>query len=139
MQSRTVATLSQLRTAAREMAGRFGLHLVVVFGSAARQEATPEDLDIGVQGAGPVDVVALTNTLTQALKTQAVDVTDLSRADPLLLALVAREGQPLFEAEPGRFAHFVSVAARRFADTRKFREAQTEVLRGMTGGGRPST
>lgn len=131
-----MVTQAELWTAAQELAGRFGLQLVVLFGSASRQEPAAEDVDVGVQGAGSVDVVALTNALTQALNTQAVDVTDLRRADPVLLALVAREGQPLFEAEPGRFARFVSVAARRFADTRKFREAQAEAWRGEMGAGR---
>jgi len=58
-----------------------------------------------------------------------VDVTDLARADPVLLALAARDGVPIYEREPGEFAPFASLAARRFADTRKFREAQARHLR----------
>ncbi len=80
--------------------------------------------------------MAATNTLTRQLGTQAVDVTDLRRADPVLLALVARDGVPLYEAEPGEFSRFVSVAMRRFADTRKFRDAQQAARRGA-GAGRP--
>lgn len=45
-----------------------------------------------------------------------------SRASPLLLALVARDGVPLYEARHGAFAGFYSLAIRRFADTRRFRE-----------------
>jgi predicted nucleotidyltransferase len=120
---------ARLREAARDVAGPFGLRLVVLFGSAARQDRAPSDLDLGVLGSAAIDAVALTNALTRALGTQAVDVTDLRRADPVLLALVAREGVPLFEREPGAFAAFASLAARRFADTRKFRDAQAEALR----------
>ena len=124
----------ELREAAARLARSFDAHLVVLFGSAARGEDAAEDIDIGILGSGPVDVVAVTNELTQGLQTQDVDVTDLSRADPILLALVAREGVPLFENEPGQFARFASLAARRFADTKKFRDAQAEALREITAG-----
>ena len=117
-----------LRDAAAKAGRHFGARLIVLFGSAARGETAAEDLDIGILGSGPVDPVAVTNELTQSLQTQAVDVTDLRRADPVLLALVARDGIPLFENEPGAFARFVSLAVRRFADTKKFRDAQAEAL-----------
>jgi hypothetical protein len=65
-------------------------------------------------------------------------VTDLGRADPILLALVAREGVPLFEKDPGEFARFASLAARRFADTKKFRDAQADALREITAVGSSS-
>ena len=53
---------------------------------------------------------------------------DLRRADPVLLLAVARGGRPLYQAEPTRFACFQSLAARRFADTRKFRSAEREEI-----------
>jgi len=125
---------ARLRDAATSVGRRFDAQLVVLFGSTARGEETVEDIDIGILGSGPVDVVAVTNELTQSLQTQDVDVTDLSRADPILLALVAREGVLLFEKEPGAFARFASLAARRFADTKKFRDAQADALREITAG-----
>ncbi len=124
---------ARLREVARDVAGRFGLRLVVLFGSTARQEPDPRDLDLGVVGSEPLDVVAITNAVIRALGMQSVDVADLRRADPVLLALAARDGRALFEAESGLFANFVSVAARRFADTRKFRDAQAEALRSTIG------
>jgi hypothetical protein len=84
-----------------------------------------------------VDVVALTNRLIALLGVQAVDLVDLRRADALLLALVARDGVALDEGAPGAFARFASLAARRFADTRKFRAAEheqiAEFVRGTAG------
>lgn len=133
IRSRVSVRDARLRDVARDVAGRFSLRLVVLFGSAARQEQDPRDLDLGVVGSGPLDVVAITNALTRALGTQSIDVTDLRRADPVLLALAARDGRALFETEPGVFAQFVSVAARRFADTRKFRDAQAQALRAAIG------
>jgi hypothetical protein len=43
--------------------------------------------------------------------------------------MVARDGVPLFEASPGAFAQFSSLAARRFADTAKFRELEHARIR----------
>ena len=121
-----------LRDAAAKLGQHLGARLIVLFGSVARGEGAAEDLDIGILAPGPLDIVAVTNDLTQSLQTQAVDVTDLGRADPVLLALVARDGISLFENEPGVFARFVSVATRRFADTKKFRDTQADALRHIT-------
>jgi len=116
----------RIRQAAARLGGEIGARLIVLFGSAARADTAPRDLDIGILTDGPFDSVAATNRLIQLLGVQQVDVTDLRRADPLLLALAARDGVELFEGAPGAFAAFASLAARRFADTRKFRDAERE-------------
>jgi len=106
-----------------------GLRLVVLFGSTARGEKRAEDLDLALLGSGPLDLVDLTNRLIQAIGVQEIDLVDLRRADSLLMMLVARDGIPLFEEPPGEFTRFWSLAARRYADTRKFREAERESIR----------
>lgn len=127
-----------MRDAAARVAGEAGLDLVVLFGSAATgARAEPEDLDIAVRaGRGVVDVVGLTNRLIELLGRQEIDLVDLRCADPLVLMLVARDGMVLCEREPGTFAQFVSLAARRYADTRKFREAEREEIRDFVRGSR---
>lgn len=120
----SMPSLDRIRRAARQLGPEIGARLIVVFGSAVRAGGAPRDLDIGILCHGPIDAVSATNRLIQLLAIQEVDVTDLRAADPLLLALVARDGVPLFEAAPGAFAAFASLAARRFADTRKFRDAE---------------
>lgn len=119
----------RLREAARHVAQERDLDLVVLFGSAARHGlAHAADLDLGVIGRGPVDLVALTSRLVELLGVQAIDLVDLRLADALLLALAARDGVVLHEGVPGAFASFASLAARRFADTRKFRDAEREEI-----------
>jgi predicted nucleotidyltransferase len=110
------------------VAADLNCRLIVLFGSAARG-VTAEDVDLGVLVDAVVDTVDATNRFIRALGLQAVDVADLRRADPLLLMLVARDGIPLYERSPGEFARFASLAARRFADTRKFRDAERHELR----------
>lgn len=130
------AELERLREIARRVAREAGYELVVLFGSAADEcgGPEPEDLDIALRGPGALDLVDATNRFTRALRTQAVDVVDLRRADPLLMMLVARDGVVLYEGEPGAFARFWSLAARRFADTRKFREAERDRVRRFIAG-----
>ncbi|MFQ6046350.1 MAG: nucleotidyltransferase family protein [Gemmatimonadales bacterium] len=129
-------SMERLRVGARHVGHELGCRLIVLFGSASRRDArVPEDLDLGVLGARPLDTVAVTNRLIRELGVQQVDVADLNRADPLLLAVVARDGVPLFEAEPGEFARFASLAMRRYADTRKFREFERQEIRDRLGRG----
>ena len=123
-------TDARLREAARVVADELELDLVALFGSAAGPgRARAEDLDLGVLARRPVDAIALTNRLVELLGVQEVDVADLRSADPVLMALVARDGVLLYERESGTFARFASLAARRFADTRKFRDAEREAIR----------
>ncbi|HKK28698.1 MAG TPA: nucleotidyltransferase domain-containing protein [Gemmatimonadota bacterium] len=126
---------SRLEEAAARIATDVGLELVVLFGSAARQVGArakglrPGDVDLGYVGGASAEPVDLTNRFIRELALQEVDVVDLRRADPVLLLAVARDGEPLYQADPTRFARFQSLAARRFADTRKFRSAEREEIR----------
>jgi hypothetical protein len=63
-----------------------------------------------------------------------VDVCDLRRTDPLLMMLVVRDGIPLYERSAGEFARFASLAARRYADTRKFRQVERREIQDILAG-----
>ena len=123
--AKTIPSIEELRRAAAAAGREADCRLIVLFGSAARSTgSTPGDVDVAVLCGGELDTVAFTNRLIQDLGFQQVDVADLGRADPLLMTLVARDGVPLYERSPGEFARFVSLAARRYADTRKFRDME---------------
>jgi predicted nucleotidyltransferase len=121
--------LGRLTAVTPEVARAAGYRLVVLFGSAARGRPDPEDLDLGILADGLVDTVAAANRFIEALHTQHVDIVDLRTADPLLAAVVARDASVLYEARPGEFARFVSLAYRRYADTQRFRRLEHESLR----------
>ena len=126
----------RIQEAAERVGREVGARLIVLFGSAARSDGGgAEDLDIGVLADAALDAVAVTNRFIQLLETQNIDVADLRRADPLLLMLVARDGVPLFQRTSGEFARFWSLAARRYADTRKFRVAEREEIRDFVARG----
>jgi predicted nucleotidyltransferase len=124
----TPPSLDHLQPAVARFGRDTGCRLIVLFGSSARREHRPGDLDIGLLADDPLDAVAATNALIRILGFQQVDVADLRRADPLLLALIARDGAPLYERRPGEFDRFASLAARRYADTRKFRDLEREEI-----------
>lgn len=121
--------IADLRATARRIGEAHRCELIVLFGSTARGESASADLDIGVLCSDGPDLVDLTNSFIEALGVQTVDLADLRRADPLLMMLVARDGVPLHEAEPGAFARFASLAVRRYADTRKFRAVEHREIR----------
>jgi predicted nucleotidyltransferase len=122
-------SVERLREVVERIARREGYRLAVLFGSHARGERTPRDVDLAIRGSGPLDTLALTNELIRELGYQPVDLCDLLTADALLQALVARDGVPLYEETAGEFDRFSSLAARRFADTRKFRDAERARIR----------
>lgn len=124
--------IGEVQKAIQPLLERWGIELLVLFGSSASQARTrPEDLDLALLGPEPLDLVALTNEATQLLGTQAVDLVDLRRAPPLLAMEIVRSGTVVFEHEPGTFARFASLAARRYADTEKLRLAQREAIEGF--------
>ncbi len=129
-------TLERLREVAEQVGREIKCRLIVLFGSVGRGDSRCEDVDLAVLPARGVtlDTIDFTNRLIQALRIQQIDVSDLSRADPLLLMLVAKEGIPLYEGAQSEFACFVSLASRRYWDTRKFREMERQDLERFAAG-----
>ena len=102
-----------------------GLRLVLLFGSVATQNADKHsDIDLAFLFDEPIDILDLTNRVINLLHTDNVDVVDLRRASPLLMAASVKNGKLLHERSPGLFHEFCSLAVRRFVDTKKLRDAQ---------------
>jgi predicted nucleotidyltransferase len=106
------------------------IELVIVFGSILRGVLhSKSDVDLAVQGGGPLDIVMLTNQITRLLRTDRVDVVDLRRISPLLMMEVVRGGVLLHERVAGSYVAFCSLAHRRYVDTAKLRVGQREAIR----------
>jgi predicted nucleotidyltransferase len=123
----SIAAMRQSLTAVgTEMAA---LDLIVLFGSAASGGARANsDVDVAVLGQDVVDLDLVFVSLAPKLKTHRLDLVDLRRAGPLLAFEVARSGVVLFERTPTIFRQFQSLASRRYADTKKLRDAQRRSL-----------
>ena len=121
---------ADLEEALRPALAGTDLRLLVLFGSRARGRATVKsDLDLALLCAGPADLEAWHMTLAPLIGTDRLDLVDLRRAGSLLAFEVARTGRPVFERGPGTFHAFQALASRRYADTRKLRDAQRRAIR----------
>lgn len=87
------------------LADRLSLGLVVVFGSVARGEPAPRDLDVAVASrpGTRLDILDVVNALLALTGFDDVDVMDLDRADALARQHALVPGEPLYEFEPGAF------------------------------------
>jgi uncharacterized protein len=107
----------------------YRIQLIILFGSSVTGRRGPEsDLDLAILGEAPLDLVAGTTDVIRLLHTDQVDVVDLRRASPLLAMEVARSGRLLYEREPGMHVRFISLAVRRYIDTKKLRDAQKDAI-----------
>ena len=115
------------------------VRLVVLFGSAARGGVrATSDVDVAVMCDGPADLERVFLLLAPRFRTPRLDAVDLRRAGPLLAFEVARSGVVLFERSPGLFRQFQSLASRRYADTKKLRDAQRRSIQVFLGSEHPA-
>ncbi len=119
-----------------EIAQQFGLDLIVLFGSHARDRAVPgSDVDIAVRAVKrPWDdwnwEFEVADALSKALEDGGeVDVVFLNGAAPLLMFEVAQSGQVFFEKEWGTFSDFKSYAARVYYDNEPRFKRQAQYLK----------
>lgn len=86
------------------------MRAALLFGSVAREQATPSsDVDIAVVGEG-VDVLGLSTDLSLLLRRE-VDVVAVSPEVSLpLLRSILRDGRVLYERAPGQAASFLAQA-----------------------------
>lgn len=122
-----------------EMAARYGLDLVVAFGSAVsgpRHEGS--DLDLAVQaGSAPLsreNFARLHTDLSIAAGAVAVDLVDLRRADPFLLQQIAANPVLLFGTGPV-YQSFLLRAFHTTEDYRPYLELEQRLVRARLAAG----
>lgn len=110
------------------------LRLVLLFGSVALgKECQGSDIDLGFLFDKPIDILGLTNRVIRLLRTDRVDVIDLSRASPILKFSAIRHCKVLFEKTPGLFNIFQSLTFRIYVDAKKLRDAQEKAIHNFLG------
>jgi predicted nucleotidyltransferase len=107
------------------------LQLALVFGSTVSGGFKKEqsDVDLAFLFDKPAEILALTNQVIRLLHFDEIDVVDLRFANPLLRFSLVKNGKLLYERSPGLFNNFISLAFRRYVDTKKLRDAQTKMIR----------
>ncbi|MGH3770602.1 MAG: nucleotidyltransferase family protein [Pseudonocardiaceae bacterium] len=88
------------------LADHHGLSLVVLFGSASRDQPDARDLDVAVgsRARTGLDAVAVICALMDLVDHDRVDLLDLDRAGPVARQHALVPGDPLYEYRPGEFA-----------------------------------
>ena len=110
-----------------------GLRLLLLFGSRARGPAREDsDWDFGYLAEPDFDDAALYADLVLALKTDRVDLVDLSRANGLLRYRAARENRLLFEASTGVYEGFWLEAVHFWCENAHlFRDEYDAIIKGL--------
>lgn len=128
--------LDRLRVAAddgrlEELCRRHGVRVMTVFGSAARPDLDPRDLDVAVgfePGLGG-DVLTLLDDLTVLTGSDDVDLLVLERAGPVARERALVQCLPLYESEPTAYATAQVAAVGERMDTDWLRALDLETLR----------
>lgn len=109
------------------LAGRAGVRLAYVFGSAPRDALRSDsDVDVAVRLAPRGDAIALADLAADLgrIVGRRIDLVDLDAAPPLLLREVLKAGRLLYRADDDERVAFETAALARYADTAHLRRVQ---------------
>jgi hypothetical protein len=109
------------------------LRLLLLHGSRARgDERADSDWDFAYLGDEGLDELGLRSFLARAVRSESIDVVDLSRASGLLRFRAARDGLLLHERQAGVYEDFVLASARFWFDVEPvLKGAYKSVLEGL--------
>ncbi len=124
----------EIRLGIAEIAEKFGLSLVVLFGSVAAGADRPDsDIDIGVQfkdgDPGLSRTLDVQAELSNLFRERDVDLSILNRADPFFMKKIAERCEFVYE-EPGKASAFLLLAFKRYQDHRKYLEMERDYAAG---------
>ncbi len=127
------------QTQLKSIAKRYGLRLMILFGSQVSGYIHPEsDVDIAVWTERPLSAAQRTQLwidLSNRFQSE-IDLTVLNHAEPLLLHQVATSGRLLYEDRHGAWLDFKGYAFRYYQDSKKLRDDLTRYLRRELRGAR---
>jgi len=116
-----------------EIAKKYGLTLVLFFGSQARGTTHRQsDVDIGFlaeHSMGLREIADLEFEMSTQLDIPRLELVSLGGMSSLFLQQVVIDGHVLYESNPGAYTSFVSYVFKRFIEERPLRELRHESLR----------
>jgi predicted nucleotidyltransferase len=129
------AALARLRAAADDgrlaaLCERHGVRLLTVFGSTAREDAAPRDLDVavGLEHGHRADLLALLDDLSELTRTDDVDLLVLDDAGPVARERALVRCVPLYESAAGVYALAQMAAMTERMDTEWLRRLDLDLL-----------
>src|SRR3989344_4507986 len=112
--------VATMKSAAKEIAGKYGLSLVLLFGSQVTGKTHKEsDIDIAYLSDKPLDLMTEARLMVDLMPTfesNAVDIVDLKKAPPLLMKLIFDHHEVLFCRDYGRYFTYLMYAKRRYRE-----------------------
>jgi predicted nucleotidyltransferase len=121
--------LESLKPRISEIAQKYSLDLVVLFGSQATGRIHEKsDVDLAVIGKRPPNRARLAIEFDQIFQRNDVEVIDLSRASPTLMREIVIEGKLLYEREPDLFFRWKLYAIKIWMETGWLRKLRDKKL-----------
>lgn len=117
------AALHRLRSlpdaALDRLCRRHHVRVLTAFGSAAAEQPSPRDLDLGVvfEPDAEHDLLALLDDLAALLGTERIDLVDAQRASETARVRAIADGDALYESEPTAYADAAAAADALFLET----------------------
>lgn len=114
----------------KKMAEKYHLRLLLAFGSAVTGRTHKEsDIDIAYLSAQTLTIrkeAELIVKLGPILKSNLVDLANISLAPPLLLYALVQDGQALYESNPFEFYNLRAYAFKRYIEAAPILQLQAE-------------
>ncbi len=126
--------LDRLRQAANAgdlaaLCGRYGVTLLVAFGSTVRDDPHPGDLDLATRfSTDSPDVLGFLDEISSIAGTSQIDLMDLARARPVAKERALVGGIPLVEIEARAFSRAQLAAIMERLDTDWLRRMQLDLM-----------
>jgi predicted nucleotidyltransferase len=121
-----------------EIAEKYGLDMVVLFGSQATGRThSKSDVDIGFTAPEHLELKTrfeIETLISKVLGRDDVELVDLQRISPVMKKIVADEGVVLYEREPGMFELFCIYAFKLFVETKPLRDLRYQSLKNFAYG-----
>lgn len=120
----------KLKDRVSKLADKYGLRLVLLFGSQARGEAKKgSDIDIAILAPKRLteeEIIYLNYEFTNILPIDRVDLVDLHGAPPLLMKQIADSAEIIYNINSYDFQNFQIYAAKLYAEARPLFDLRRE-------------